>query len=232
MDAMDILGGLLGRKSSGGSIGGKILKNIILGRGKKAAPQRQSQPAPRAQPAPRSQPQSIPRSNAPQQHGGTSLDDLLAEAYGHHGKRRPAPQAERPPENEYRTFPRSQPKADPHPMNAQAEILIRAMVMASKSDGQITQDEQEAIVKQLGDLDQEEINFLQAEFSRHVDVKEFAWSVPLGMEQQVYGVSLMAMDLDEQKEAKYLGELAHGLRMAPELCNSIHEQFDAPKIFK
>ena len=49
-------------------------------------------------------------------------------------------------------------------MNAQAEVLIRAMVMAAKADGQITRDEQEAIVKQLGDLDQEEINFLQTEF--------------------------------------------------------------------
>ncbi len=226
MDAMDILGGLLGRKSSGGSIGGKILKNIILGGGKKSAP------APQQRQAPASHADSIPRSNAPQRHGGTGLDDLLAEAYGHHTKRRPAPQAEKPPENEYRTFPRSQPKADPHPMNPQAEILIKAMVMAAKADGQITRDEQEAIVKQLGDLDQAEINFLQNEFNRDVDIRDFTWNVPLGLEQQVYGVSLMAMDLDEQKEANYLAELAQGLRLAPELCNSIHEQFNAPKIFK
>ena len=227
MDAMDILGGLLGRKSSGGSIGGKILKNIILGGGKK-----RSQPAPQQRsPQPRSQ--SIPTSNAPHQHNGTRLEDLLAEATGHHERRRPAPpQAERPSANEYRTFPRSQPKADPHPMNAQAEVLIRAMVLAAKSDGQITRDEQEAIVGQLGDLDQSEVDFLQREFAREVDVKDFAWSVPLGMEQQVYGISLMAMDLDEQKEAKYLGELAHGLRLAPEVCNSIHDEFKAPRIFK
>lgn len=117
-------------------------------------------------------------------------------------------------------------------MNAQAELLIRAMVMAAKADGQITRDEQEAIVGQLGDLDQTEVSFLQAEFAREVDVRDFAWSVPLGMEQQVYGISLMAMDLDEQKEAKYLGELAHGLRLPPEVCNGIHDQFDAPRIFK
>ncbi|MFK7822001.1 MAG: DUF533 domain-containing protein [Planctomycetaceae bacterium] len=226
MDAMDILGGLLGRKSSGGSIGGKILKNIILGGAKK-----RSQPAPqRRAPQPK---QQMPTSNAPHQHGGVRLEDLLAEATGHHQQRRPVPQqAEKPPENEYRTFPRSQPKADPHPMNAQAEVLIRAMVLAAKADGQITRDEQESIVGQLGDLDQSEINFLQTEFAREVDVKDFAWSVPLGMEQQVYGISLMAMDLDEQKEAKYLGELAHGLRLGPEICNSIHDEFKAPRIFK
>ena len=102
----------------------------------------------------------------------------------------------------------------------------------AKADGQITRDEQEAIVKQLGDLDQAEINFLQNEFNRDVDIRDFTWNVPLGLEQQVYGVSLMAMDLDEQKEANYLAELAQGLRLAPELCNSIHEQFNAPKIFK
>lgn len=224
MDAMDILGGLLGRKSSGGSIGGKILKNIILGGGrKKSAPA----PAPRRQ-AP---PAQIPRSNAPQEHGGASLDDLLAEAYGHHKRRRPAPpqQAER---DDYQTFPRSQPKADPHPMNEQAAILIRAMVAAAKSDGQIDQSEQDAIVGQLGDLDQNEVQFLRTEFAKPTDVRELAWSVPIGMEQQVYGVSLMAMDLDEQKEAAYLKELAHGLRLPPDICNGIHEQFNAPKIFR
>lgn len=116
-------------------------------------------------------------------------------------------------------------------MNAQAELLIRAMVNAAKADGQIDRSEQEAIVGQLGDLDQAEVQFLQAEFAKPVDVREFAWSVPLGMEQQVYGISLMAMDLDEQKEANYLAELAHGLRLSPEICNQIHEQFKAPKIF-
>ena len=92
--------------------------------------------------------------------------------------------------------------------------------------------EQNEIVKHLGDLDETEVQFLRTEFARPVDARDFSWSVPLGMEQKVYAMSLMAMDLDDQKEANFLGELAHGLRIPPETCNQIHEHYGAPKIFR
>lgn len=55
-------------------------------------------------------------------------------------------------------------------MDEQAKLLVRAMVSAAKSDGQISQDEQNNIIKQLGDVSQNEIDFLRAEFSKPVDV--------------------------------------------------------------
>ena len=108
---------------------------------------------------------------------------------------------------------------------------VRAMVNASKSDGQVTEAEQQEILKRLDHVTQEEIDFLRAEFSRKTDVREFAWSVPLGMEEQVYTLSVVAIDLDENKEANYLGDLAHGLRLAPSRCNEIHRKYGAPEIF-
>lgn len=117
-------------------------------------------------------------------------------------------------------------------MNEQAEVLVRAMVSAAKSDGQISAPEQKQIIEQLGNVTQEEIEFLRQEFARELDVREFAWSVPIGMEEQVYQLSLIAIDLDEMKEAQYLADLAHGLRLPPERCNAIHRRLGAPVIFQ
>lgn len=104
------------------------------------------------------------------------------------------------------------------------------MINAAKADGSIDQTEQDAIVKQLGDLTQDEIQFLRSEFAKPLDVREFVWSVPLGMEQQVYAISLMAIKLDETGEAQNLRELGHGFRMTLEQCNQIHREFGAPQL--
>ncbi len=55
---------------------------------------------------------------------------------------------------------------------------------------------------------------------------------PLGLEEQVYSISLIAMKLDTQAEAEYLADLAHGLRLAPEVCNRLHARYNAPAIFE
>ena len=106
------------------------------------------------------------------------------------------------------------------------------MINSAKSDGQITADEQQAIIGRIQNPSRETIDFLRAEFNAPLDVREFAWSVPLGMEQQVYTLSLASIDLDTNREAGYLRELAHGLRLDPATCNQIHDQYRAPKIFE
>lgn len=117
-------------------------------------------------------------------------------------------------------------------MNEQAKVLIRAMVSAAKADGQVDADEQNRIVQQLGDSGREAVDFLRTELRRPVDVRELAWSIPYGLEEQAYTVSLIAIELDEQKEAEYLAELCHGLRLDPNRCNEIHRQYGAPTIFR
>jgi len=113
----------------------------------------------------------------------------------------------------------------------QATLIIRAMINAAKSDGSIDKAEQDKIIAKLGDITQDEIDFIRAEFAAPLDVNAFINSVPRGMEQQIYAVSLMAIDLDRNSEAHYLGELAKGLRIQPEVANQIHAQLGAPKIF-
>ena len=116
--------------------------------------------------------------------------------------------------------------------NDQAVLMIRAMVNAAKSDGRIDETEQQNIISKLGDdVSQAEIDFLKREFAAPVDVSSFASSVPRGLEQQIYAMSLTSIELDTQKEAEYLGQLAQGLQIDPNTCNQIHDQLGAPKIF-
>ena len=117
--------------------------------------------------------------------------------------------------------------------NDQATVLIRAMVNAAKSDGRIDQTEQDNIVSKLGDdVSQDEIAFLKEEFAAPLDVAGFARQVPNGLEQQVYFLSLTSIDLDTEKEAQYLGQLAQAMNLNPEVCNQIHDQVKAPRIFQ
>ena len=116
--------------------------------------------------------------------------------------------------------------------NDQAVLMIRAMVNAAKSDGRVDETEQQNIISKLGsDVSEAEINFLKQEFSAPLDVAGFARSVPSGLEQQIYALSLTSIDLDTQNEAQYLGQLAQGLNIDANLCNQIHDQVGAPKIF-
>jgi uncharacterized membrane protein YebE (DUF533 family) len=113
----------------------------------------------------------------------------------------------------------------------QATLIIRAMINAAKSDGSIDEAEQEKIIGKLGDVSQAEADFVRAEFRAPLDVAGFVRSIPRGMEQQIYAVSLMAIDLDTNKEAHYLDSLAKGLGINHNIANQIHEQLGAPVIY-
>ncbi len=115
--------------------------------------------------------------------------------------------------------------------NQQAEILLRAMINAAKSDGEIDKSEQEKIVEHLGDVSDEEAQFVRNEMSSQLDVDTFIRSVPRGMEQQVYLMSLTAIDLDSQAEAQYLDKLAKGLGISEQASNSIHQQLGVPQLY-
>ena len=107
------------------------------------------------------------------------------------------------------------------------------MVNAAKSDGRVDQSEQDNIVSKLGeDVSPEEVDFLRKEFSAPLDVQGFARSVPQGLEQQVYFLSLTSIELDTQNEAQYLGQLAQAMNLDPQVCNEIHDQVKAPRIFQ
>lgn len=253
MDAMDILGGLLGGgksqsggSQSGGSLGGKILGELLKGG-------RRSAPAAREQAPPQSSGRG-PSSRRPTDlnQRASELEDLLGVAKDRYARPTQAPAAPQPAP---RSMPQQAPtssrqapassqrggfsfddrtpvgRVDALDPNEEALVLIRAMIRAAKSDGRITPEEQQEIVGRINNPTQDAIDFLRQEFTLPADAREFAWSVPIGMEQKVYTISLAAIDLDTNSEATYLRELAHGLRLEPEFCNQLHTQYGAPTLY-
>lgn len=230
MSPMDILGDLIKSKmrSGGGDSGrgGDPLRDIV--RGGRRAP---AQTHPRAR-----RPRSIDDAAA-------SLEDLLGVGGGSPSPAPPSPATHRTPTSPAArvSTPRREPSRSDNPFDPSSKpealtdkdkVLIRAMLGACKADGNVSRQEQDAIFKQLGDVSKEEMAFLRDEFDKVGTARDLAWSVPLGMEQIVYQVSLLAVQLDQQKEANYLAELAHGLRLDPKWVNDVHEKYGAPVIFK
>ena len=110
---------------------------------------------------------------------------------------------------------------------SEAEVLLRAMIYAARADGHLDDAEKKKILENLGD----ERSFVENELMSPRDVEGFIRSVPRGMEQQVYMMSLFAIDLDSNEEAHYLDQLAKGLNISHQDCNAIHEKLGAPAIY-
>lgn len=121
-----------------------------------------------------------------------------------------------------------EPTAD---QNTQAEILLRAMINAAKSDGQIDDEEKQKILEHLGDVTQEEIEFVRNEMAQPLDVDQFVASVPPRLHQQVYVMSLLGIRLDSQAEAQYLDRLAKGMGLSPQVVNQIHAKVGVPNLY-
>ena len=112
-----------------------------------------------------------------------------------------------------------------------AGLLIRAMLQAAKADGQIDEAEKQKLLGRLGDLDQNEVNFINAELNRGVDLDGLVRDTPRGMEQQVYMMSLMGIDLDSQQEAQYLHDLGGALGMDRNQVNQVHEMLGVQSLY-
>jgi len=110
---------------------------------------------------------------------------------------------------------------------AEALVLIRAMVQAAKADGRLSREEQQAIVGRLGS-DPRAQAYLRQEFDRPVDPRELAWSVPLGLEAKTYLLALSAIEPDTAAERDFLDTLAHGLRLDPDKRRELHRQVRWP----
>lgn len=237
----DVLGGLLGgnggrqQPQAGGGIG-DLLGSLIGGAGGSRASQQRQAPAGGGigdllgSLLGGGNAQSNAQNNAQNNTGlggAGGLGGLLGAAVSKYAQAQNSA-APNPAPDHYEHLPQGvdQKEAADH-----ATLIIRAMINAAKSDGSIDKAEQEKVIGKLGDVTQAEVEFVRREFNAKLDVDTFIQSIPRGMEQQIYAVSLMAIDLDTNKEARYLGQLADGLRIQAKLANQIHKELGAPTIF-
>jgi uncharacterized membrane protein YebE (DUF533 family) len=113
----------------------------------------------------------------------------------------------------------------------QAEVMLRAMISAAKSDGEIDAEEQRKITEHLGDVSTEELELVRQIMKEPQDLPRLISSVPAGMEQQVYLMSLLAINLDSKPEAQYLDRFAKGLNINEQQCNEIHAKLGVPNLY-
>ncbi len=107
--------------------------------------------------------------------------------------------------------------------NDQAEVLIQAMVNSAKSDGEVSKEEVDNIIAQLGELQADEEQYLREQLNGpFINAQSFASSVPRDLGQQAYAVSLMAIDVDRQEEINYLRDLAGALGIDDDTVDAIH----------
>jgi len=123
-----------------------------------------------------------------------------------------------------------EPQPDPA-AEQQAEVMLRAMLMAARADGQIDAAEQEKITGNLGEIGEEEAAFIRNEMANPTSLEAFVPTIPSGMEQQVYLMSLLAIDLDTQEEAQYLDKLAKALNIDHSTSNAIHAKLGVPALY-
>lgn len=105
----------------------------------------------------------------------------------------------------------------------QALAFVKAMINAAKADGQIDAEEQQKIVSKLTDLGPQEAAFIQDELNKPLNFDFFA-DITQDMVLQVYAASLMAISLDTPAESSYMQQLAQGLGLDPQTVNGIHAQ--------
>ena len=112
----------------------------------------------------------------------------------------------------------------------QALAFVKAMINAAKADGQIDAEEQQKIVSRLGDVGPQEAAFIQEEMSKPLNFDFFA-DLTADMAQQAYAVSLMAINLDTPAESHYMQQLAQGLGLDPQTVNGIHAQLGLAPLY-
>ena len=106
------------------------------------------------------------------------------------------------------------PVADDTAGNPEAVILIQAMIAAANADGVIDQAERDNILKRLQavDLSPEEHAFVVQELLSPADLETIVGNVNRPeLARQVYTVSLMAIEVDTEKERQYMSTLASRL---------------------
>ena len=122
MDAIDILGSLLGHKTRRGGRGGNVLTDILGGSAK-------SKSAPKP---------SRPPSSAEIQREADQLEDLLKIAKGRSSSSTASRERSIP-------RPRTRPSGNPPDDNERALVLVRAMISAAKADGRLDKQDRHSL---------------------------------------------------------------------------------------
>ncbi len=109
----------------------------------------------------------------------------------------------------------------------EAELVLKAMINAAKSDGRIDQTEVQRILGQLEEAgaNQEVRDYLMAEVKKPMDLRGIVSAAGNRPElgAQLYAASLLAIEVDTPAERTYLQDLATGLNVHPQVVAQLEK---------
>jgi uncharacterized membrane protein YebE (DUF533 family) len=112
-----------------------------------------------------------------------------------------------------------------------AELCLRGMIEAAKSDGEITPEEIERITGKLqeGGISAEEQRFVMEQMAKPADVQGLIAAIPnREVAAQVYAAALMAISADTDAERAFLAEVARGTGLGAGPVQNLHRMVGAP----
>ena len=108
-----------------------------------------------------------------------------------------------------------------------SKAILKAMIAAAKADGHIDRQERSIIsqhAEKLG-LDPSVAKFIKNELATALDVSDIAAEADSPeAAAELYLVSRMALDLDNDSEREYLKQLSKALGLAPDLISELEQQ--------
>lgn len=108
-----------------------------------------------------------------------------------------------------------------------SELVLRAMINATKSDGQIDQNEINRMMDKLSEsgVDEESKRYLIAHLQQPMETESLIAAARNQPElaAQIYAASLLAVEVDTQAEKDYLDQLAAGLGLDPQVTGRIQQ---------
>lgn len=113
--------------------------------------------------------------------------------------------------------------------NQDSLLLIRAMIAAAAADGLVDEEERSRITKAAQDsgLGAEELELLAHELEHPLSIDRLVAAVTRDeLRSQVYGVSLLAVDVDTDAEQDYFNRLAVALQLDDDTVQQIRAEME------
>jgi len=120
-----------------------------------------------------------------------------------------------------------QTEAEQQELEGNSELILKAMINAAKADGRIDEGEIRRIVGKLQEAgaDEEARQLVLTEMRKPMETEKLiaaAKGYP-ELAAEMYGASLLAIEVDTPAEKQYLEQLAAGLGIHPEVARRIKE---------
>jgi uncharacterized membrane protein YebE (DUF533 family) len=107
---------------------------------------------------------------------------------------------------------------------ANARLMIRAMIQGAKADGDFSAEERAALEPYLANLEAEDRAFVEAEMAAPLDAAALARDAGEGGRAQIYAAAATITKGDSEPERQFLATLAQGLAISAEERASIHAE--------